>query len=615
MIKSNSIIKLFCCICIFTICINSSFAQKFYVTSSLKEVPENFTFDISFTVENGNLDKFTPPNFNGFDVYGPSQSQNISIINGNVSKSFSYTYTLQPKKQGSFTINPANAVINGKTFSTQPIAIKVIAPQQKQTQNRRRQQNYDPFEDFFGSGESQRPSETEIKKELNEGIFVRVTPSKTTLYEGDQVTLSYKLYFRLRYDGLNAIKMPTYNGFLSEDFDIPIDQQKEPEIEVYNGKKYYVQEFKRVALFPQKVGKTTIDPMSFSCVVGVEVPNNFNPFFSDIEPYEYNFNSNAVQLEVLSLPTPQPKNFSGAVGKFNFQASYDKTQVKVGEPIKLKITYNGTGNLRLISAPKLTFPEEFEAYEPKLNENYASKGNIISGTKSYEYTLIPQDGGTFKLPEYEFGYFDLDKKAYTTFKLPETEITVTGKAKLSENIVNFMKREKKDKASTSLRGNLTQLTDDSILFNSSIFWALSTTPLVLFLIGFFLRKREYNSSELILLRKKKANAMALNRLKTAKKLMTNNNEKGFYDEVIRALLQYVSDKLHIPMADLSKENISLKLSNRNISVEKTEQLKEMLTACEMSLFASINKSDSMKTTFQNAIDWIINIDEELSKIS
>lgn len=409
--------------------------------------------------------------------------------------------------------------------------------------------------------------------------------------------------------------MPTYNGFLSEDFDIPIDQQKEPEIEVYNGKKYYVQEFKRVALFPQKVGKTTIDPMSFSCVVGVEVPNNFNPFFSDIEPYEYNFNSNAVQLEVLSLPTPQPNNFSGAVGKFNFQASYDKTQVKVGEPIKLKITYNGTGNLRLISAPKLTFPEEFEAYEPKLNENYASKGNIISGTKSYEYTLIPQDGGTFKLPEYEFGYFDLDKKAYTTFKLPETEITVTGKAKLSENIVNFMKREKKDKASTSLRGNLTQLTDDSILFNSSIFWALSTTPLVLFLIGFFLRKREYNSSELILLRKKKANAMALNRLKTAKKLMAINNEKGFYDEVIRALLQYVSDKLHIPMADLSKDNITLKLSNRNISEKKIEQLKEMLTACEMSLFASINKSDSMKTTFQNAIDWIINIDEDLSKIS
>ncbi|MEZ5036192.1 MAG: BatD family protein [Chitinophagales bacterium] len=376
----------------------------------MKEVPENFTFDISFTVENGNLDKFTPPNFNGFDVYGPSQSQNISIINGNVSKSFSYTYTLQPKKQGSFTINPANAVINGKTFSTQPIAIKVIAPQQKQTQNRRRQQNYDPFEDFFGSGESQRPSEAEIKKELNEGIFVKVTPNKTTLYEGDQVTLSYKLYFRLRYDGLNATKMPTYNGFLSEDFDIPIDQQKEPEIEVYNGKKYYVQEFKRVALFPQKSGKTTIDPMSFSCVVGVEIPNNFNPFFSDIEPYEYNFNSNAVNLEVLPLPSPQPKNFSGAVGKFNFQASYDKTQVKVGEPIKLKITYNGTGNLRLISAPKLTFPEEFEAYEPKLNENYASKGNIISGTKSYEYTLIPQDGGTFKLPEYEFGYFDLDKR-------------------------------------------------------------------------------------------------------------------------------------------------------------------------------------------------------------
>lgn len=612
MYKAN-IITIFLILLLGSLPINS-FGQKFYVQASSLEIPENYTVDITFTVENGDLNKFYSPKFNDFDVYGPSQSQNISIINGRVSKSFSYTYTLQPKKQGEFIIDEATATINGKQYKTTKLKIKVGPPQSKPKQ-KRQQQYYDPFEDFFGGGSTvQRPSDEEIRKDIGDNIFVKVIPNKTSLYEGDQVTLSYKLYFRLRYDGLNATKVPSYNGFLSEEFDLP-EPTSEPEIETYNGKKYYAYEFKRVALFPQNSGKKTIDPMEFSCVVGVEIPNPYNPFFSDVEPFDYNFKSNAVNLEVLPLPQPQPKNFSGAVGKFNFQASYDKTQVKVGEPIKLKITYNGTGNLRLISAPKLTFPEEFEAYEPKLNENYTTKGAIVSGTKSFEYILIPQDGGKYKLPEYEFGYFDLDKKNYVTFKLPETEIDVSGKAQVSKNLVEFIKREKKEKSFQGLKGNVQTLADNSTLFGSTTFWSLSGLPFLLFIVGFLLRKRDYSSAELLSLKRKKANKMALRRLKVAKKLMNKGQEKEFYDEVIRALLHYTSDKLHIPVSELSKDNIASKLVNSKISDQKVQLLTSTLEDCEMALFASINKSAAMETTFKNAIEWIVEVDDELGKLS
>jgi hypothetical protein len=589
------------------------FAQKFYVKASTKEVPQNFTFDITYTVENADVEDFKAPKFDFFDTYGPSQSQNISVINGRVSKSYSFTYTLQPKKQGTFIIPEAKAIINGKQMATEKITIKVIEPQKKQ-QQQKQQQAYDPFEEFFGgSGRKQKQkSEEEIKKEINENIFVRVIPSKSSLYEGDQFTISYKLYFRIQYQGLNAVKTPSYNGFLMEEFDLPeVDPNKEPEIETYNGKKYYTQEFRRVALFPQKSGKLEITPMEFSCVVGIEMPHPYNPFFTTIEPYDFNFKSNTVSVDVLSLPMPKPKNFSGAVGQFNFQASYDKTTVKVGEPIKLKVSYTGSGNLKLISAPKLEFPEEFEAYEPKLNENYASNGNVVSGTKSFEYVLIPQDGGKFTLPEYEFGYFDLDKKRYVTFKLPETVIDVNGKAKTSVNLLNFNKREKANIDKQKLKSNFTSLYQHRNFYNTSLFWSLSIAPLCLLFVGFLFRKKSYDELTLLAIRKKKANGVALKRMKVAKKLMQQNKEKEFYDEVIRALWQYISDKLHIPISDLSKENISIKLSEKNIDSTQIQQLNHTLEDCEMALFASINKTEAMKKTYENAVNWISNIDENI----
>lgn len=598
-------------ICMFLI-FQNAFAQRFIATASTREVPVNYTFDITYSVENGDLKKFNPPRFENFDAYGPAQSTNVSIVNGKMSKSVSYTYTLQPKKQGEFTIPPATAIVNGNEMTSNPINIVVTEPAKKSQQS---QQYQDPFDAFRRQMQPQRQqtSEEEIRRSIEKNMFVRVVPSKTQLYQGDQLSLSYKLYFRIQYQTLQATKNPSYNGFLSEEYKLPEPNRNEqPPIEVYEGKKYYVQEFKRVSLFPTKSGKIAIEPIELQGTVLVEVPDPFfGGFFSTLEPYDYAFKSNAIELNIKPLPEKnKPETFSGAVGKFSFDAAYDKTKVKVGDPIKLKLKYTGTGNLKLINAPKLTFPEEFEAFEPKIKDDYENNGSVVSGSKTFEYVLIPQDGGIYKLPKYEFAYFDVDKADYVKFTLPETTIEVEGKAKISQNVVNFFKREKENKPK-SIYGIKQEFVRSTDFAGSNTFWAFTMTPLVLLFIGFVFRKRDYSEGELLVLRRKKANRIALRRMAKAKKLLQQHSEEAFYNEVIRALWEYLSDKLFIPQSELSKDNIAEKLSFRNVTKANIDALKEVLDNCEQALFSPIGKQDAMQETYINAIDLIINIEEQL----
>ena len=588
------------------------YAQRFTATAETNQVPQNYSFEITYAVENGNLQKFTPPNFDGFEVGGPAQSTNVSIINGRVSKSVSYTYTLQPRKQGDFIIGPATAVINGNEMKSNSISIKVTAPEKRQQQQS--QQNNDPF-DYFRDRQRSQVSEDNIRDMVKKNMFVRVIPSKNSLYQGDQLSLSYKLYFRIQYQSLQAVKNPSYNGFLSEEFKLPeLKPNAEPPIEVYEGKKYYTMEFKHVSLFPTKSGKIAIEPIELQGSVLVEVPDpDFGGFFSTLQPYDYSFKSNAIELDVKPLPEKnKPATFSGAVGKFSFKAEYDKTKCSVGDPINLKLTYNGTGNLKLITPPKLIFPEEFEAYEPKTKDDYTNNGSVVTGSKTFQYTLIPQDGGIYKLPKYEFAYFDVDKGDYVKFTLPETTIEVSGKAKISQNVISFFKREKEDKPK-SIYGIQTQYASNTTFVRSNGFWALTAAPLILLLIGFLFRRREYSDGELLSMRRKKANKIALRRMATAKKLLQQKNENGFYNEIIRALWEYLSDKLLIPPSELSKDNIAEKLKARNVSVDKIEALTHTLDTCEQSLFSPIGKEDAMQETYKKSIELVMDFEEQLKQ--
>lgn len=610
---SNKLRKTYSYVILFSLLLlsfNSAFAQRFTATADANQVPQNYSFDVTYEISNAEVGKFSPPTFENFEAFGPSQSQNVSIVNGKMSKSISYTYTLKPKKQGDFTIGAATAIINGTQTASNTISIKVIAPAK---QSQQQQQSNDPFDAFrqMQQPQQQESSDADIQKYAQKNIFLRVIPSKTSLYQGDQFTISYKLYFKIQVYALQALKMPNYNNFLSEEFKLPEpNPNEEPPIEVYEGKKYYVREFKRVSLFPTKSGRINIDAMELQSTIGIP---QYHPFFGYVgdQQYDYNFNSNAVSLDVKPLPEKnKPATFSGAVGKFSFDAKYDKTKCKVGEPISLKVTYKGTGNLKLITAPKLVFPEEFEAYEPKVKDDYKNNGSVVEGSKTFEYIIVPQDGGKFKLPKYEFAYFDVDKADYVKYTLPETEIDVEGKAALSQNVVNFFKREKQN-APKGMFGIKQNYVASNSFVGSNSFWLLTASPFLILLIGFVFRNKEYSDAELILLRRKKANNIALRRLATAKKLMQNKNEQGFYNEVIRALWEYLSDKLFIPQAQLSKENIAEKLAAKNVIQTKINALNETLESCEQSLFSPIGKENAMQQTFEKARELIIDFEEDL----
>lgn len=581
-------------------------AQRFTASVEYNQVPLNYTVDITYTIEGGKAQSFNPPKFDGFEAYGPAQGTNISVINGKVSKTVTISYTLKPKKQGNFVIGPATAVINGNEMKSNNVTIQVVAAQERRRSN-------DPFQSMMEEMEEmqrqmmqdfQQPAytEAEIKQYLANNLLVRVIPAKTTLYQGEQTTLSYKIYARVTCDGIVATKMPSFNGFLSEEYKLP--EQQQPKIETLNGVEYQTLEVKRITLFPQNTGKISIEPMELTANV-----------YLGYQPYEYAFKSNPIVLDVKPLPEKnKPSTFSGAVGKFAFEAAYDKTKTSVGEPISLTLTYNGTGNLKLITAPKLTFPEEFEAYEPKAKDNYTNNGNVVSGSKTFEYVIIPQDGGTYKLPKYEFAYFDVDKHDYVKFTLPETTIEVSGKAKLSENVVNFFKREKEDKP-RGIYGIRKLYAHDTKFVGSTTFAVLTAIPLFLLLLAFLCRKRDYSDADLLLMRRNKANKMALKRLATAKKLMQTKNEQSFYNEVIRALWHYLSDKLYIPQSELSKENIAEKLFARNVQIEKINDLHQTLDTCEQALFSPIGKENAMQQTYHKAIELIMDFEEQLKENS
>ncbi|MDB5227174.1 MAG: hypothetical protein JWN78_1367 [Bacteroidota bacterium] len=584
----------------------TSFSQRFTATADTREVPLNYTFDITYSVENGSLERFVPPKFDGFDQLGaPAQSTNVSVVNGRVSKSISYTYTLQPRKQGEFTIAAAAAIISGNEMRSNTVYIKVVAPAKQP------QQSNDPFDAFQQQTQPQNQKEqTDAGNYINQNVFLRVIPTTTSVYVGEQLTLSYKLYFGVNIEQLIPDKMPAYDGFLSEEY--KLDENRKPVVEKYNGKDYHMQEITRVTLFPTRSGNFTIPALEFSGIADLMVYVQMGFFqVPDYRQFEFKSKSNTVNINVKPLPEKnKPATFSGAVGKFSFNAKYDKTKVKVGEPVSLKVVYTGTGNLKSITPPKLQFPEEFEAYEPKIKDDYANNGSVVSGSKSFEYILVPQDGGKYKLPKYEFAYFDIEKGDYIKYTLPETEIDVEGEAKISQNVINFFKREKQN-TSKGIYGIRQQYVSVNNFAGSAGFWTFTALPVVLLLFGFIFRKRDYTEGELLSLRRKKANRIALRRMTTAKKLLQQNNEQGFYNEVIRALWEYLSDKLYIPQSELSKENMAEKLSLKNIPQEKIEELKHTLDTCEQSLFSQVGKKDSMQQTYSKAIELIIDFEEQI----
>ena len=556
-------------------------------------------FRLGFTLNDRGTD-LQLPDLSNFDVLmGPSTSQSSSfqMINGKTTQSvsFSYIFVLRAKKEGKFTIRPASIKVDGKTYESNTLEIQVVKGQPQQ-QAGSAQQN-DQEKEAVPTGN--------ISKD---NLFVRVVLDKTNVSKGEQILATIKLYIsqNVPLNGFDEVKLPTYEGFWTKEIEVP--QQVNFTREVYNGKIYQSGILKKTILFPQQTGSIRIDPFEITCLIRQRIrPQQgfFDDFFDNYTVVKAKVVSDPITVNVKDLPSP-PEKFTGAVGNFSFTGAIDKTSVASNEAVTLKLTVSGSGNLSLINAPKLELPQDFEAYEPKTSDRTVANDNGLSGTVSFEYLFIPRFAGNFTIPAVEFVFFNPNTRQYETRKTEAYQMTVTkGSDDQNASVMSSYSKQNVTMIGKDIRfikQNKSKLKPKgSSFFGTFEFYSIYVLSLIAFAIVFVLnRKKIKESANLALVRNKRANKVALKRLKDAARFLKNNQAEQFYESVIKALWGYLSDKLSIPVADLNREKASATLLEKSIDQNTVNELMKIIDDCEFARYAPAAFSGTMNEIYDGA---------------
>jgi hypothetical protein len=594
----------------------SGVAQNATFTASVDNdhVAVGDQIQVTFTMNSmSGADNFRPPAFSDFNVLsGPNQSTNMQFVNGAVSSSISYAYVIQARSAGTFTIGPASIDYQGKPLSTQPIKIVVAkgaAP---------------PPGGGAKSAPGANAQDTDLGKQIADNVFLKATVDKVKAYQGEQITVTYKLYYRVNIANYSLSKLPALTGFWSEDLNVP--KGSEQSNEVINGKQFRVAILKKAAIFAQRTGTLTIDPMEMDCVIQVQTRRRSNdifdqffndPFFGNVQNVKQQLHSEPVKINVLPLPSENiPDGFGGAVGKYSMESWLDKKEVKAGEAVTLKIKLTGTGNLKLLEAPVIDVSPDIEKYDPKITDNLSNDNNVISGSRTFEYLLIPRNAGEQKIASVPFSYFDPESKSYKSFHTPEFVLTVgkglgftsTGTEGISKEDVKLLGEDIRfiKSGGSSLRRHGDRLA------GSPTFYVMTASPFVLF-IGFvvYMRKRERFLGDVRLVKNRKARKIAQRRLEESKKFLQAKNREEFYTAISRALWGYMSDKLGIPAAELTLERIQASLGERKITPELVSKLTSTIEQCEFARFSPTQNPLELDTMYAQTVDLISTIEEQL----
>ena len=565
-------------------------------------------FQLVYTVNATGKD-LKVPEFTNFEVLaGPfeSRSSSYQVINGKTSSSLSisYTFTLQGLKTGTYSVPPASIMVDGQKHSSNGLSIKVLP---------------DDGSDAAGSSAAQSGAST--AKITNDKIFIRTNVSKSSVYEQEPVVVTYKLYTLADVAGMNNMKMPDFNGFLKQELDQ--SQNKQLSYENFKGKNYGTIVLYQVLLYPQRTGDITIDKASFEAVIRVQNKTQVRSIFDDFFDSYTNVNkalvAPAVKVKVYPLPGAKPAGFSGTVGQLSMSSTISATQVKANEAVTLKVVISGSGNMKLIKNPDIELPEGFEIYDPKVNNNFKTTTSGVSGTKTIEYLFIPRNAGDFEIPAAEFVYFDLQEKTYKTLRTPVYNLKVS-KGEGGESVVsgNYVNKEDVKQLGKDIRFietkpfKLTKKTEP--VFGTVEGWILYLIPLLVALFLFFVLKRKaLENSNIEFVRNKKANKQAQKRLKMAQKLLNEGKKDKFYEEVLKAVWNYLSDKLAIPAASLTKERVEAELTEKGVNADAIKQFTDILNTCEFARYAPNSGQQEMGNLYAEAIEAISNLEDIIKK--
>ncbi len=589
-----------CSLLIATVYANADNIQFKAETTSSVEVGESFR--LTFSVNTMDASDLRIPTINDFEILmGPSRSQQsyTQIINGRQTSSQKvvFTYILSAKKVGTYTIQPATVMVNGKKYQSNPVKIQVVA-----------------------EGRAKVAKEAAKKTTVGKNdVFLRTIVSKSKVREQEAVLVSYKLYSLVNLELQNK-SMPEFTGFHAQA--VESDDVKSWSVEQYQGKTYRTVVTDQYVLFPQQSGTLKIPSVEYDIVAHVANQQASDDLFESI------FNGTSVNYINLKIKAPtqnievlplkdKPADFSGGVGTFSITSVLSSKQAVTNDAITLKVEIKGNGNLKLLKTPELTLPKEFETYEPKVNNEIKATASGVSGIKTIEYLFVPRHSGKFSIPAISLSYYDVNAGAYKTITTSAHELEVKkGKGNASQTIADFTNQQDVKVLANDVRfikqGETRYSDKDAHFFGTWTYVAWYIVPFVGFVVLLVaLRKHRINNADVKGKKHKRANKVALKRMKIANGLLRTQQKSAFYDEVLRALWGYVSDKLSIPVAELTKDNVSVRLTDAGVQESVVEEFIALLNDCEMAHYVSGNDGSTMDKIYAMSLSVMEKLEDSI----
>ena len=587
--------------------------------STKKQVVVGERFQVVFEA-NADGKNFTAPSFEGLQVQGgpfTSSSSSIQMVNGSITRSTknTYSFVLQAYKEGTFHIGEASLTVNGNKVTSEPFDIKVLpddgSHQSTSTTGTSNQ-----------GGQQTRSNDPQVS---GKDLFLKMIPSKKSVYVGEQVVLTYKLYTKVPVSSLSVEKMPSYAGFWTKDVSDNNGGSLRQNSEYVNGIEYTVAEIQKMVVVPQRAGTLTIDPMSVECIAQIRTESNrqrsmdpFEAFFNDpffnrtITNVKKDLSSQSFNLEVRNLPdNGKPASFANAVGNYNFKSDIDKTELNTNEAFTLTLTATGSGNIELLQLPQPVFPPDFEVYDPKITTSANTSVNGLSGTKKAEYLVIPRRAGNFTIPAVEFSFFNPSNSSYQTIQSQPYDIMVS-KGKDMENGgggIYASNQEDIKYLGSDIRhimtGDARLKPQFHAFIGSAAYYVALLVLVVIFIVAMLvLKKREKMASDTAAVRNKKADKVARGRLKNAHQYLKIKDQDKFYVEMSQALWGYIADKMGIEQSRLSMDTVKDALTEKKVPDDLITQFIDTLKDCEFARFAPGSADQKMDDLYQRGLELI-----------
>lgn len=575
---------------------------------------EALTYTITVQGSDGsNIRTPDPPPTEGLSLLQsiPGTSRNVSIVNGRVSQSISFNWTYRPVAEGRARLGSTSVTVGNQTFETEPITVRVVPQSERPARTPRR----DPLGSLFNQ-----PQQTEPPPEPDDrDIFIRAVPSSRTAYRNQQVTVQYRLFFR---DGIQLRQSRLTDSWDAEGFwreELEVDTRPVPQVVIENGLRYNTIVLKRAALFPTRTGALSVDPLRIE--TEAMVPSSRDPFQSffalrsRFTPVE--LSSDPIEISTRPLPDGAPDSFNGAVGTLGMTARISRSEIEVGESIELTVRISGTGNIATLDAPQISLPASFERYDPRIETIIDRSGASLNGAKTFSWVIIPRANGTYDIKPVEFTWFDPGREEYRTIRSDPFTVSVTGSANTPASIVATTNGLPVDDFAPAFRtaSDWTRISDRPL---HRTWWVYVLLLIPAGVVGTVLALEKYRtrlSSDISWARGRRAHPLSRKHLRQASELMDEGRTAAFFEELDRAVLGFVGNRLNVAERGYTRAGLRSLLSARGVPADVLDRLMRLLDHCDRGRYAPSSETpDDLGRALDEASDLIPTLDEHLSGV-